>query len=1058
MKIFTRNKIWSKLIIIFVLFSSLFTVAPKPVQAGIGGALAKPIAKFILLLDDGIVSIEHSLIMKQQDEMIRITESGLSKLVKAILIGIIIVAAIILIVMAPYAISAIAGALGVGGAAATSAGAAAAIGAALKQGIIAGIIKVVQAGIVVGAFIGATQIYASMYDDEVNLPLFSIAPETIIENKIPMFDVNFFHPKESTFSKDLYTQETVASGEEVNTKLLESYLSDYGFKGTIYTLFENESEIGSLLIDFAKHIASTIVSGVTGGLISQEFDYTLDLNHSWETDNGEVYIIKGTRHMKCIKKVGAGLIADYYFNDDSTVDYSDENFGVDVERDYVKFDLVKKSRTEIVSSAAKIAPAISKVYYALRLLAIIGMMSVLVYIGIRITLVSTSSTQKAKYKQLLWDWLIGVILLFTMEYIMTFANDFVDNLSKLLSSVNPYQYNVFVPKKAGDKNNIKVEKEIKNYIEETGIDLYEEGIAADIDDDYIMWTTNLMGFVRMQSDLSNSSNGARYWGYIVLYTVMVIYSIIFIFTYMKRVIYLAFLTIISPLVALTYPIDKANDGKAQGFDLWFKEYMFNLLLQPMHLLLYTLLVSLAIEFATENIIYSLIAIGFIATAEKLFRQMFNFSKAHTPGILGGPAGAALTMTGMRWLFGHGPNGGKNKREDSSKSNDDKDKEYIKPKGSGYEDLGGLFENNDNIIKDDDILDNKELMKEIGEGNDNIEDGKVGRILGTNEMISRNKEDSDLENNGIKEDFDSENSRIKPLDVLNSTDLDSEIEGEESKLDINIQDRNKTEDIPKKSSKLKSALGAVGKGALAGVGAYGRGAGRKIKGAVKNVKPIRMTAKLIGGTAGAITFGTIGLAAGVASGDFSKTAQYTGIGVVGGYKLGKNTTNSVANAVNVEDVKEAEGKAILGQEKYNEERFNEYAREIAKQEETIKAFQEKLNLSRKDAKKKAEEVVPTHLKEGIKQPEEMATIEKFIEKHGEIVDGSGTKRKLSTKEGIQIKRAYDKYGIENRTGEQDRKKVLEQMKRDFSKQIPNFDERAAIRLYDLTTDFKNSKNN
>ena len=40
---------------------------------------------------------------------------------------------------------------------------------------------------------------------------------------------------------------------------------------------------------------------------------------------------------------------------------------------------------------------------------------------------------------------------------------------------------------------------------------------------------------------------------------------------------MAFLTIIAPLVALTYPIDKINDGKAQAFNMWFKEYIFNLL-------------------------------------------------------------------------------------------------------------------------------------------------------------------------------------------------------------------------------------------------------------------------------------------------------------------------------------------------------------------------------------------------------------------------------------------------------------------------------------------------
>ena len=49
---------------------------------------------------------------------------------------------------------------------------------------------------------------------------------------------------------------------------------------------------------------------------------------------------------------------------------------------------------------------------------------------------------------------------------------------------------------------------------------------------------------------------------------------------------MAFLTLIAPIVSLTYPIDKMNDGKAQAFNMWLKEYIFNALLQPFHLIIY----------------------------------------------------------------------------------------------------------------------------------------------------------------------------------------------------------------------------------------------------------------------------------------------------------------------------------------------------------------------------------------------------------------------------------------------------------------------------------------
>ena len=34
------------------------------------------------------------------------------------------------------------------------------------------------------------------------------------------------------------------------------------------------------------------------------------------------------------------------------------------------------------------------------------------------------------------------------------------------------------------------------------------------------------------------------------------------------------------------PIDKLNDGQAQAFNMWLKEFIFNILIQPFHLLIY----------------------------------------------------------------------------------------------------------------------------------------------------------------------------------------------------------------------------------------------------------------------------------------------------------------------------------------------------------------------------------------------------------------------------------------------------------------------------------------
>lgn len=75
--------------------------------------------------------------------------------------------------------------------------------------------------------------------------------------------------------------------------------------------------------------------------------------------------------------------------------------------------------------------------------------------------------------------------------------------------------------------------------------------------------------------------------------------------------------------------------------MWFKEYVFNVLIQPFHLLIYTVLVGSAIELATTSLIYAVVAIYFVIPAEKLLRKFFGFDNAGTLSAAGSFAGGAL---------------------------------------------------------------------------------------------------------------------------------------------------------------------------------------------------------------------------------------------------------------------------------------------------------------------------------------------------------------------------------------------------------------------------------
>lgn len=330
-------------------------------------------------------------------------------------------------------------------------------------------------------------------------------------------------------------------------------------------------------------------------------------------------------------------------------------------------------KIKMKSTAIELKPVISKWYFALRNLAIVALLSILVYIGIRI-LISSSADDKAKYKQRMMDWLVAMCLLFFMHYIMAFAVKLTEEITKAVNSMNEPYYITFGDSDSKLKD-YKYEagsgdsegENIFNVSDGLGKTLYDNNIITDYNGKYIfMWPTNLTGKARIElqleptEDLTEDDIEMRQFGYTVIYLALVMYTILFLFRYLKRVMMLAFLTIIAPLMAMTYPLDKLQDGSAQGFNTWLKEYIFNLLIQPVHLILYTVLIGASMDLVADNIVFALVALGFILQAEKILRKFFGFEKAST--VAGGSAlGGALAMQGisqMSKLIAKGGKGGK----------------------------------------------------------------------------------------------------------------------------------------------------------------------------------------------------------------------------------------------------------------------------------------------------------------------------------------------------------------------------------------------------------------
>lgn len=213
-------------------------------------------------------------------------------------------------------------------------------------------------------------------------------------------------------------------------------------------------------------------------------------------------------------------------------------------------------------------------YYAIRNLAIVISLFVLVYIGIRMA-ISTLADDKAKYKKMLISWIQSFILIFFLHYIMLIAmviqKVFIDFFKPYLESFTSPETSI-----------------LGNALEEI---LIGKGWN-------ILWSA-------------------------ILYWMVTYYQVKFFFLYTKRMISTAFLIIIAPLITVTYSIDKVKDNKAQAFDSWLKEFLVNIFIQPVHIVIYLIFIVSASEIAPKLPMFTIIFFGALSRGEKIVKGIFG---------------------------------------------------------------------------------------------------------------------------------------------------------------------------------------------------------------------------------------------------------------------------------------------------------------------------------------------------------------------------------------------------------------------------------------------------
>lgn len=229
-------------------------------------------------------------------------------------------------------------------------------------------------------------------------------------------------------------------------------------------------------------------------------------------------------------------------------------------------------------------------YYAIRTMAI-SIVAILFFINlVRAVSKNTSVEQKAVAKESIKDWIVSFVLVMFMHIIIIFVFNLNDEILKVIEKVT-----------------------------------------------YTMTMSDYRGFVDALENAVFDSNLVLGVASLIVYALLNFQTLKYILFYIQRMLTLVLLIMISPIIPITYSLDKMRGGTGSSLNSWLKELIFNVFIQTLHAIVYAALVSVAMSALTSpsitgvsdlgNALVAITAMLFVKYAEKMVRTIFGFDQS-----------------------------------------------------------------------------------------------------------------------------------------------------------------------------------------------------------------------------------------------------------------------------------------------------------------------------------------------------------------------------------------------------------------------------------------------